>query len=282
MRDESMVAWLGLSILMPGWKVIKRKPHPFGLEFKTVCCGVTGVMINFEPQEGKDIMKWHDYVKGVNKSSAWCLGLCEPWFNTHRTLVANAAFGQGKAVVAMLEKGIYMLCNVKQCHKYFPKQELKTKTPAFRSNSECTTLTLQSKLALKGGKEVQLIACGWRATNNMVVTYLGSCGLTTLGDARKKKRHQLLQSGKTKTINYTVQRPGMGSEYQEHMGQVDGWNYLRHQFNIPPTNDPMFRTFSDFSIIGTIIQVYKALSHWCPERVVDNKASLAEKAAGKG
>jgi hypothetical protein len=28
--DESMVAWLGVLIKMPGWKVIKRKPHPFG------------------------------------------------------------------------------------------------------------------------------------------------------------------------------------------------------------------------------------------------------------
>jgi hypothetical protein len=30
---------------------------------------------------------------------------------------------------------------------------------------------------------------------------LGSCGLTTPGDARQKKRYQLLQSGKTKTTN---------------------------------------------------------------------------------
>jgi hypothetical protein len=29
--DESMVAWLGVLIKMPGWKAIKRKPHPFGL-----------------------------------------------------------------------------------------------------------------------------------------------------------------------------------------------------------------------------------------------------------
>jgi hypothetical protein len=34
--DKSMVTWLGLALMMPGWKVIKRKPHPFGLEFKTV------------------------------------------------------------------------------------------------------------------------------------------------------------------------------------------------------------------------------------------------------
>ena len=280
--DESMTAWLGLTILMPGWKVIKRKPHPFGLEFKTVCCAVTGVMINMEPQEGKDIMKWHPYVKEVNKSSAWCLRLCSPWFWSKRTLVADAAFGQVRAVVALMEKGLYMLCNVKQCHKFFPKAVLKEQTPPFRSNNQCTTLTLQAKYTLSTGEEVKMQACGWRATNNMVVTYLGSCGLTTPGVARAKKRYQLLKNGNHKTIKYKVQRPGMGSEYQGKMGAVDGWNYQKHQFKIPPTTDPMFRIFSDFSIIGTSINVYKALKHFCPERLVDQKATSDEVINDKG
>ena len=280
--DESMVAWLGLALLMPGWKVIKRKPHPFGLEFKTVCCGTTGIMINFEPQEGKDVMVHHPFVKEVNKSSAWCLRLCQPWFNSWRTLVADAAFGQVRMVVSMLEKGVYTLCNVKQCHKFFPKKYLKDNTPAFTGNSVCTTLALQAKVKLQCGREMSIQACGWRATTTMVVTYLGSCGLTTPGDARQKKRYQLLQSGKTKTINYTVQRPSMGSEYQAHMGEVDTWNYLRHQFKLPPTNDPMFRIFCDFSIVGTSINVYKALAYFCPERLVDPKSTSAEKADGKG
>ena len=64
---------------------------------------------------------------------------------------------------------------------------------------------MSAKYTLTGGKEVVIQACGWRATNKMVVTYLSSCGLTTPGDARQKKRYQLLQSGKTKTINYTAE-----------------------------------------------------------------------------
>jgi hypothetical protein len=38
----------------------------------------------------------------------------------------------------------------------------------------------------------------------------------------------------------------------------------------------MFRVFSDFSIIGTSINVYKALKYWCPERLVDQKATSDE------
>jgi hypothetical protein len=86
-------------------------------------------MINFEAQEGKDLMQYADFVKEVNKSSAWCLRLTRPWHNTHMTLIGDAAFGQVRAVVALREHGLYMICNVKMCHKFFPKAELKEKTP---------------------------------------------------------------------------------------------------------------------------------------------------------
>jgi hypothetical protein len=105
-------------------------------------------------------MKHHPFVKEVNKSSAWCLGLCQPWFNSWRTLVADAAFGQVRMVVAMLEKGIYTLCNVKQCHKLFPKKYLKDNTPAFTGNSVCTTLSLQTNVKLQCEREMKLQACG--------------------------------------------------------------------------------------------------------------------------
>jgi hypothetical protein len=41
------------------------------------------------------------------------------------------------------------------------------------------------------------------------------------------------------------------------------------QFKLPPTNDPMFRIFCGFSIVGTSVNVYKALAYFCPERLVD-------------
>ena len=42
---------------MPGWKVIKRKPHPFGLEFKSIACSVTGLMMGLEAQ-GRVSSSW--------------------------------------------------------------------------------------------------------------------------------------------------------------------------------------------------------------------------------
>ena len=91
--DESMMSWLGRALKLPGWKVIKRKPHPIGLEAKTAACSVTGVMIDFEFQEGKDAMALFEYVGEYNKSTSWLLRLTKQWHGKeHRTVVADAAF----------------------------------------------------------------------------------------------------------------------------------------------------------------------------------------------
>jgi hypothetical protein len=55
--DGSMFSWLGRALKSPGWKVIKRKPHPIGLESKTTACSVTGALIDFEFQEGEKTME---------------------------------------------------------------------------------------------------------------------------------------------------------------------------------------------------------------------------------
>ena len=89
-------------------------------------------------------MKHARHIKLLNKFTAWLMGLMESWFGSERTVVADAAFGQVRAVVALRGKGLYMLCNIKQCHKYFPKSRLKEDTPAFQSNSKCTCLTMKA------------------------------------------------------------------------------------------------------------------------------------------
>ena len=64
--DESMSEWTGKAGKdatswggLPHLSFIKRKPKPLGTEFKTTCCGATGVMIFMEIQEGKDADRYH-------------------------------------------------------------------------------------------------------------------------------------------------------------------------------------------------------------------------------
>lgn len=84
--DESMVKWLGKN--MPGLMVVPRKPTPVGLEVHTLCCSLSGIMVNFEVYEGKEAMEKKEYVNkltdvgAINKSTTLTLRCVKPYFST--------------------------------------------------------------------------------------------------------------------------------------------------------------------------------------------------------
>lgn len=84
--DESMVKWVGRG--MPGQMVVPRKPTPFGLEIHTLCCSISGILVNFEVYEGKEAMESKEFVGMmtdvgvINKSTALTLRCLKPYFST--------------------------------------------------------------------------------------------------------------------------------------------------------------------------------------------------------
>lgn len=93
--DESMVKWMGRG--MPGLMVVPRKPTPVGLEVHTVCCSLSGIMINFEVYEGAQAMERKEYVNeltdigAINKSTALTLRCVKPYFSSVRALPPSCA-----------------------------------------------------------------------------------------------------------------------------------------------------------------------------------------------
>jgi hypothetical protein len=51
--DESMSIWHN-TWTCPGWIFCPRKPHPFGNEYHTTCCGLYNILFSIEIVEGKD------------------------------------------------------------------------------------------------------------------------------------------------------------------------------------------------------------------------------------
>ena len=51
--DESMTTWAN-KYSCPGWMFVPRKPWPFGNEYHTVCCSLSGILWQMELVEGKD------------------------------------------------------------------------------------------------------------------------------------------------------------------------------------------------------------------------------------
>ncbi len=51
--DKSMYIWFQ-QWTCPGWMFFPRKPHPFGNQYHTACCGLSGILFFMEMVEGKD------------------------------------------------------------------------------------------------------------------------------------------------------------------------------------------------------------------------------------
>ena len=152
--------------------MIKRKPHPIGLEAKTTACAVVGVLIDFEFQEGTKPMAFFEYINRTNRSSAWLLRLTKAWHNTEaRTVIADAAFAQVRVAVALKRiDGLYIIGNVKGCTKFFCKNELKAECPEYERNK---LVCMTKKMTVGTGFDaVTVYGTGWLCTGEMVVTYV--------------------------------------------------------------------------------------------------------------
>ena len=150
-----MFAWLGRALKMPGWKIIKRKPHPIGLEAKTTACAVVGVLIDFEFQEGTKPMGQFEFIERTNRSSAWLLRLrlTKHWHNSEpRTVIADAAFAQVRVAVALKRiGGLYLIGNVKGCHKFFCQAALRAECGEYERDK---LVVLTKKMTVGTGTDV--------------------------------------------------------------------------------------------------------------------------------
>ena len=71
-----MVWWEGIS--SAHFTFIIRKPTPLGFELRTLVCGDSGVLLNAELCEGKDVEDTKGYVGEWGKHTATTLRLTEP------------------------------------------------------------------------------------------------------------------------------------------------------------------------------------------------------------
>ena len=74
----------------PGLTYIARKPEPWGIEFKSVCCGITGICLFLEIQEGKERMAKAKFRDHYPPLSHWCF--------------AYVTNGQGPAVLSSVTR----------------------------------------------------------------------------------------------------------------------------------------------------------------------------------
>jgi hypothetical protein len=104
--DESMSVW-NSHWTCPGWVFCPRIPHPFGNEYHTACCDMSGIMFVIEIDEGKHQpldLGTPEFDGAIGKTAGLLLRMLKSCFNSGRYVVLDSGFCVWKAIVALYEK----------------------------------------------------------------------------------------------------------------------------------------------------------------------------------
>ena len=119
--DESMSIWTN-AFTCPGFMMVPRKPHPFGNEYHTICCGVSGVLYQMELVEGKDAPpeRGDPEHNNMGKTVGLLLRLTKPISGTGKLVILDSGFCVLKAIIELRKVGVFASAVIKK-RKYWPK-----------------------------------------------------------------------------------------------------------------------------------------------------------------
>lgn len=118
--DESMSIWHN-KFTCPGWIYCPRKPHPYGNEYHTACCGKSNILFSLELVEGKDHPRQlpieFDDVGG--KTVGLLLQMLKSYFASGKYVVLDSGFCVLKGIVELRKRGLFA-CSLIKKRRYWP------------------------------------------------------------------------------------------------------------------------------------------------------------------
>ena len=119
--DESMSIWTN-EYTCPGYMFVPRKPHPFGNEYHTICCCISGVLYRVELVEGKDRPpeRGPEQYSDLGKTVGLLLRVTKPLHGTGKCVVLDSGFCVLEGIARLKEKGVFAAAQIKK-RRYWPK-----------------------------------------------------------------------------------------------------------------------------------------------------------------
>ena len=119
--NESMSVWLN-QFTCPGFMFVPRKPWPFGNEYHTICCGLSGILFRLEIVEGRDFPTERERPEfdEEGKTVGLLLRLTRPLWNQGKIVVLDSGFCVLKGIVELKKKGVFAAALIKK-RRYWPK-----------------------------------------------------------------------------------------------------------------------------------------------------------------
>jgi len=158
----------------------------------------------------------------AGKGTQVLLELTEPWHNSGCLVTANAYFALVEAALAMKEKGLTFIGNVKQCSRRFPIEFLGN-TTLPRQGSRAVLASIDQETG-----KTELVAISW-VDRNQRFFVMTTCGIGEGEDVFLKCLRQLDKSGRAPPdkVIMEVPQPKEIATYYKGAGTIDRHNRIR-------------------------------------------------------
>jgi hypothetical protein len=119
--DESMSKWVN-QYTCPGYMCVPRKPWPFGNEYHSISCGVSGIMFAIELREGKDTPAQRPAKEfdDLGKTVGLLLRLTRGIWGSGRVIILDSGFCVLLGIIWLRVKGLFASALIKK-RKFWPK-----------------------------------------------------------------------------------------------------------------------------------------------------------------
>jgi Transposase IS4 len=213
--DESMSPWTTRHTC-PGWMFVPRKPKPFGNEYHSVCCGLSGLMWGVELVEGKDSPPESRVPEPFGKTCGLLLRMCQPIVGRGMVVILDSGFCVLKGLVELKKIGVFASAVIKK-RRYWPKH-----VPGDDMDLHMSTKEVGDVDSLRGTMDGINYDLFCMKDTDYTMKLMSTYG-ALLPSAEAPDKYRVID-GNTKTIKYT--EPFENHYLYRHA--VDDHNNLRH------------------------------------------------------
>lgn len=219
--DESMSKWTN-RWTCPGWMFVPRKPHPFGNEYHSICCALSGIMFQIEIVEGKDAPKDKPPQEFSNftKTTALMLQLTKPIHAACKVVILDSGFCVLEALIKLRQYGVFASALIKK-RKYWPKHVPGNAIDAYMAEKEVGSMdSLNGKM---DNTPYDIFVLKEPDYSMKIMSTYG-------GLIEKAGQHETTrtwkENGETKTTKFKYKEPF--ANHYDYRHCVDDHNHIRH------------------------------------------------------